>query len=80
MGKSKRFAEGGDIPPNTYPFANSNPTAPTNAPPVTVGTKPEPLTDMTSPTDSVQTFKKGGSVSSASKRADGIAQRGKTKA
>jgi hypothetical protein len=50
---------------------------------------PEPLTETNKPGTSTryenadatsETFKKGGKVSSASKRADGIAQRGKTRA
>ena len=50
---------------------------------------PEPLTSTRKPGTNVnyenedatsETFKKGGKVSSASKRADGIAQRGKTRA
>jgi hypothetical protein len=83
MGKAKCFADGGNVPSNTYPFANPNAaSSPINTPSVTVGTKPEPLSNPTeTSTDSVQAFKKGGAVrSSASKRADGCAQRGKTRA
>jgi len=79
MVKAKRFMDGGAIP-NTYPFANQNIPAPADS--VQVGVKPEPLSNViavpnTGPTP---TFKQGGVVkSSASKRGDGCANKGKTK-
>jgi hypothetical protein len=94
MRKSKKYAEGGitlslggsDQPlsqsnlstamtgNSAYPFASSGGgTSNTTNTTVTVGGQTEQGAGP------VPTFKKGGSVTSASRRADGCAQRGKTR-
>jgi hypothetical protein len=80
MAKAKRFMDGGAIP-NTYPFANQNAPIPEPEASVQVGSRPEPLANVMPEAGNgpTPTFKKGGTVSSASKRADGCAAKGKTK-
>lgn len=87
--KAKRFAEGGfTITPNqpqanTYPFPATNTGAGVSTDSTTPGVN---QTFNIQPTASAQqpsttpAYKKGGKVSSASKRADGCAIRGKTRA
>lgn len=77
------MADGGVTQQPTYPFGtNTQSTTPTDS--NQSGTVSQ--TFNMSPTaqagqpDQQQTFKKGGKVSSASKRADGCAIRGKTRA
>lgn len=87
MAKSKRFADGGIIPANTYPFANQNlpSPAPVTDNSVNVGAKPEPLDDVLDLTGGgpTPTFKKGGKVKCYAKggsvRGGGCEQRGRTK-
>ena len=80
MAKAKRFADGGITAPNTYPFANQNIPAAAPDTSIKVGATTEPLETVADtgggPTP---TFKKGGMVSRASKRADGCATKGRTK-
>jgi len=81
MAKTKKFADGGAVAPNTYPFANTNAAPPATATDtsVKVGATPEPLGGVMGAEEPVAMFKKGGMVSKASKRADGCATKGKTK-
>jgi hypothetical protein len=88
---SKKYAYGGDVfsgqnentPPNTYPFASQGLTAePQPEPSVNVGnsqTQGVDPTQINSLPSYNAAFKKGGKVSSASKRGDGIASKGKTR-
>lgn len=64
-------------PPEGTKFGEYKPRR--EAKPLTEVTKPGTNTNYESDEVSDMTFKKGGKVSSASKRADGIAQRGKTR-
>ena len=95
MAKTKRYAAGGiTITPaagnqsNTYPFPNSGATPSTGTGVGSAMDKGMNQTFNIQPTASSgqpqqpqqRMFKKGGSVSSASKRADGCAVRGKTRA
>ena len=83
-GKVKKYADGGMTQQPTYPFYGNQPQAGgqnggTNQtfnmqPQANAAPNQQPMQQP------MQTFKKGGKVSSASKRADGIAIRGKTRA
>ena len=82
-GKVKKYADGGMTQQPTYPFYGNQPQAGgqnggTNQ---TFNMQPQanaaPNPQQQQP---MQTFKKGGKVSSASSRADGCAIRGKTRA
>ena len=82
-GKVKKYADGGMTQQPTYPFYGNQPQAGgqnggTNQ---TFNMQPQanaaPNPQQPQP---MQTFKKGGKVSSASSRADGCAIRGKTRA
>jgi len=57
MAKTKRFMDGGQIPANTYPFANQNSSE--NS--VQVGSTPEPLGNVAGQ-DGVNLYKRGGKV------------------
>lgn len=84
MTKTKRYNDGGVTQQPTYPFG-------TNVQPTTTASGTEGMggvnqTFNMQPQATAQpaastgtTFKKGGKVASASKRGDGIAQRGKTR-
>ena len=85
-GKVKKYADGGMTQQPTYPFYGNQPQAggqnggtnqTFNMQPQANAGAPNPQQPMQQP---MQTFKKGGKVSSASKRADGCAIRGKTRA
>jgi hypothetical protein len=82
-GKVKKYADGGMTQQPTYPFYGNQPQAGgqnggTNQ---TFNMQPQANAGAPNPQQQpMQTFKKGGKVSSASKRADGIAIRGKTRA
>jgi hypothetical protein len=75
----KRYADGGGIAAQqpTYPFYGNQPVASTTQPESGVNQtfNIEPTATMGQP----QRMKKGGKVSSASKRADGCATKGKTR-
>jgi len=83
-GKVKKYADGGMTQQPTYPFYGNQPQAGgqnggTNQtfnmqPQANAAPNQQPMQQP------MQAFKKGGKVSSASKRADGIAIRGKTRA
>jgi len=81
--RTKRFDVGGQVGSlgsNTYPFPSTNAAAPSTNTTVNVGggeTTPVVQQDPFANT-AVQTMKKGGKVT-ASRRGDGIAQRGKTR-
>jgi hypothetical protein len=81
MGKrmKKRYAEGGEIAAQqpTYPFYGNQPAPSTTQPGEAVNQTFNIQPGM-APGD--MGFKKGGKVKSASKRADGCAIRGKTRA
>ena len=62
-----------------YNQANQTPAAPLPRPIAPKPAMPMRPQAMAAPEDGTAVMKKGGSVSSASKRADGIAMRGKTK-
>ena len=64
MAKTKRFMDGGFVPPNTYPFANQNITDSS----VKVGGQQEPLGDVMGTQEPVTMYKRGGKVN---KYADG---------
>jgi hypothetical protein len=78
-GRVKRYADGGEIAAQqpTYPFYGNQPVASTTEP--SAGTSQtfniQPTASAGQPTQ----MKKGGKVSSASKRADGCATKGKTR-
>lgn len=85
-GKVKKYADGGMTQQPTYPFYGNQPQAggqnggtnqTFNMQPQANAGAPNQQQPMQQP---MQTFKKGGKVSSASKRADGCAIRGKTRA
>ena len=81
-GKVKKYADGGMTQQPTYPFYGNQPQAGgqnggTNQ---TFNMQPQANAAPNPQQQPMQTFKKGGKVSSASKRADGIAIRGKTRA
>jgi hypothetical protein len=82
-GKVKKYADGGMTQQPTYPFYGNQPQAGgqnggTNQ---TFNMQPQANAGAPNPQQQpMQTFKKGGKVSSASKRADGCAIRGKTRA
>jgi hypothetical protein len=82
MAKSK-YADGGMTQQPTYPFYGNQPQAGgqnggTNQ---TFNMQPQANAGAPNPQQQpMQAFKKGGKVSSASKRADGCAVRGKTRA
>ena len=83
-GKVKKYADGGMTQQPTYPFYGNQPqTSGSNGgtnqtfnmqPQANAAPNQQPMQQP------MQTFKKGGKVSSASKRADGCAVRGKTRA
>ena len=83
-GKVKKYADGGMTQQPTYPFYGTQPqTSGSNGgtnqtfnmqPQANAAPNQQPMQQP------MQTFKKGGKVSSASKRADGCAVRGKTRA
>jgi len=82
-GKVKKYADGGMTQQPTYPFYGNTPQAGgmnggTNQ---TFNMQPQANAGAPNPQQQpMQNFKKGGKVSSASKRADGCAIRGKTRA
>jgi hypothetical protein len=81
-GKVKKYADGGMTQQPTYPFYGNQPQAGgqnggTNQ---TFNMQPQANAAPNPQQQPMQTFKKGGKVSSASKRADGCAIRGKTRA
>ena len=82
-GKVKKYADGGMTQQPTYPFYGNQPQAGgmnggTNQ---TFNMQPQANAGAPNPQQQpMQTFKKGGKVSSASSRADGCAIRGKTRA
>jgi hypothetical protein len=83
MAKTKRYNDGGVTQQPTYPFGtNVQNTTPTDAQSTggvnqTFNMQPQATAQPAATT--APAFKKGGKVVSASKRADGIAQRGKTR-
>jgi len=64
--------------PKPEPMPPMEPRRPTPMPTPDPGSMPTPLRPTGKPSNQME-YKKGGSVPSASKRADGIAQRGKTR-
>ena len=83
----KRYNDGGVTQQPTYPFGTNTPAATTTSDGSSMGgvnqtfnMQPQATAQPAAPTDTA--FKKGGQVSrsSASKRADGIAKRGLTRA
>ena len=85
MGKIKKMADGGVTQQPTYPFGtnvqstSTTPTDSNQSGSVNQTFNMSPTAQAGQP-DQQQTFRKGGKVSSASKRADGCAIRGKTRA
>jgi hypothetical protein len=82
MAKTK-YADGGMTQQPTYPFYGNQPQAggQNGGMNQTFNMQPQATAGTTDQQQQpVQTFKKGGKVSSASKRADGCAIRGKTRA
>jgi hypothetical protein len=83
MTKTKRYNDGGVTQQPTYPFGtNVQATTPTDTQSAggvnqTFNMQPQATAQPAATT--APTFKKGGKVVSASKRGDGIAQRGKTR-
>lgn len=83
MAKTKRYNDGGVTQQPTYPFGtNVQATTPTDTQAAggvnqTFNMQPQATAQPAAPT--APAFKKGGKVVSASKRGDGIAQRGKTR-
>ena len=84
--KTKRFDDGGVVGNSNYPFgqgqASSTPAAPAglgNMSPLVQVNTPEARATETPEVAVPFGMKKGGSVSSASRRADGIATKGKTR-
>jgi len=83
MAKTKRYNDGGVTQQPTYPFGTNVQTTPPAGTQAAGGVnqtfnmQPQATAQPAAPTAS--TFKKGGKVVSASKRGDGIAQRGKTR-
>ena len=80
----KRYNDGGITQQPTYPFGTNAPAATTTSDGSSAGgvnqtfnMQPQATAQPSAPTGA--TFKKGGKVGSASKRADGIAMRGKTR-
>lgn len=75
----KRYADGGEIAAQqpTYPFYGNQPVASTTEPSAGMNQtfNIQPTASAGQPTQ----MKKGGKVSSASKRADGCATKGKTR-
>jgi hypothetical protein len=78
-GRVKRYADGGEIAAQqpTYPFYGNQPVASTTEPSAGMNQtfNIQPSVSAGQPTQ----MKKGGKVSSASKRADGCATKGKTR-
>jgi hypothetical protein len=78
-GRVKRYADGGDVATQqpTYPFYGNTPQPSTTQPETGVNQtfNIQPSASAGRPTQ----MKKGGKVSSASKRADGCATKGKTR-
>jgi hypothetical protein len=80
MAKTK-YADGGMTQQPTYPFYGNQPQAGGQNGGTNQTFNMQPQANVApNPQQPMQTFKKGGKVSSASKRADGIAIRGKTRA
>jgi hypothetical protein len=84
-GKVKKYADGGMTQQPTYPFYGNTPQAggQNGGMNQTFNMQPQASAgapDQQQPMQQQQAFKKGGKVSSASKRADGCAIRGKTRA
>lgn len=83
MAKTKRYNDGGVTQQPTYPFGtNAQPTTTSGSESMggvsqTFNMQPQATAQPAAPTGT--TFKKGGKVGNASKRGDGIAQRGKTR-
>lgn len=73
----KRYADGGEIASQqpTYPFYGNTPQPSTTQPGMNQTFNIQPTVSAGQPTQ----MKKGGKVSSASKRADGCATKGKTR-
>jgi hypothetical protein len=76
-GKVKRYAEGGTTQQPTYPFYGNTPQPSTTQP--ESGVNQTFNIQPTASTGQPVQMKKGGKVSSASKRADGCATKGKTR-
>ena len=78
-GRVKRYADGGNVAAHqpTYPFSGNQPVASTTEPSAGMNQtfNIQPSVSAGQPTQ----MKKGGKVSSASKRADGCATKGKTR-
>jgi len=81
-GKVKKYADGGMTQQPTYPFYGNTPQAggQNGGMNQTFNMQPQANAAPNPQQQPMQTFKKGGKVSSASKRADGCAIRGKTRA
>ena len=82
MRKRKKFADGGvtgQTQQPTYPFYGNQPQAGGQNGGVNQTFNMQPQANV-DPNQQQQRFKKGGKVSSASKRADGCCIRGKTRA
>ena len=81
MAKTKRFMDGGFVPPNTYPFANQN--TPSSDTSVKVGAQQEPLGQDMGAEQQFSLFKRGGKVKAYAKggsvRGGGCEVKGKTK-
>lgn len=78
-GKVKKYADGGMTQQPTYPFYGNQPQPSTTQPGMAQTFNIQPQASAGQP-QQPQQFKKGGAVkSSASKRADGIAAKGKTR-
>ena len=58
MAKTKRFMDGGMVPPNTYPFASQ----PVNDNSVNIGAKQEPLGEVMNTQEPVTLYRRGGKV------------------
>lgn len=80
-GKIKKYADGGMTQQPTYPFYGNQPQAGGQNGGVnqTFNMQPQAQAGPNDQMSQPQRFKKGGKVSSASSRADGIASRGKTR-
>ncbi len=80
-GKVKKYADGGMTQQPTYPFYGNQPQAGGQNGGMNQTFNMQPQANaVPNPQQPMQTFKNGGKVSSASKRADGCAIRGKTRA
>jgi len=79
-GKVKKYADGGMTQQPTYPFYGNQPQAGGQNGGMNQTFNMQPQANADANQQPQQRFKKGGKVSSASKRADGCAIRGKTRA